>query len=367
MAKDSCLNCGKLLPANKELASVPNARLVAFDPDANRVWRICDPCGHWNLLGPEAARAATPELLARYEASAAAGRPGLAMAVISGKLLLLRVGAAPNSAGAAMLAQEVHAELGKGLTWRQGAAVLVILGLCAGAFLLLEQVPLVSALLDSDARRIALPTWLGTHYWLSSKELLRGRHRWARWAPVLFVPTIVLDSWGGDSPFWVRVAALAVGVGVGVWTGRIDGAPRGISWDDGDDNPRYHDGHHPDAPGWTGLSLLLFELDREFSGKVTAEERAAAWDLWQRNGSLRTMLGGFSNRRSASGRLMLTDLTKPERMALLIAVGARLAEPPAEVIAGLEEAERVAAIAEALDNELTPPTPPAPLPPAPPA
>ena len=135
MAKDSCLNCGKLLPANKELASVPNARLVAFDPDANRVWRICDPCGHWNLLGPEAARAATPELLARYEASAAAGRPGLAMAVISGKLLLLRVGAAPNSAGAAMLAQEVHAELGKGLTWRQGAAVLVILGLLTGGIL----------------------------------------------------------------------------------------------------------------------------------------------------------------------------------------------------------------------------------------
>ncbi|MBK6495328.1 MAG: hypothetical protein IPG05_09520 [Gemmatimonadetes bacterium] len=60
MAKDSCLECGKPFPPNKELASVPLARLVAFDPDANRVWRICEPCAHWNLLGPEAASGGDP-------------------------------------------------------------------------------------------------------------------------------------------------------------------------------------------------------------------------------------------------------------------------------------------------------------------
>ena len=66
MAKDACLECGKSFPVNKQLASVPLARLVAFDPDANRVWRICTKCHHWNLLGPEASAAAIPELTARF-------------------------------------------------------------------------------------------------------------------------------------------------------------------------------------------------------------------------------------------------------------------------------------------------------------
>ncbi|MBK6495327.1 MAG: hypothetical protein IPG05_09515 [Gemmatimonadetes bacterium] len=44
-----------------------------------------------------------------------------------------------------------------------------------------------------------------------------------------------------------------------------------------------------------------------------------------------------------------------ERLALLVAIGARLAEPPAEVVAGLDEAERVAAIAESLDRQLAEP------------
>lgn len=352
MAKDTCLECGKRLPPNKELAAVPNGRLVAFDPDANRVWRICEPCEHWNLLGPEAARTAMPELLARYQTSAPAGGPGLAMAVISGKLLLLRIGSAPSSEGAAVMAEELRSEIGKGLTWRQGILVVGGLGLAAGAFFLLEQVPLLSRLLDSDARRIALPAWLGTHFLLGAKQLLRGRHRWARWIPVLFVPTIVLDFARGESSLWLRIAALATGIAVGIWTGRIEGTPRAISWDHGDDNPRYHDGHAGEQRGWAGLTLLLFELDREFIGKVTAEERATAWDIWRTHGSLRALLADWEGRRDSNGRLLLTDLAKPERMALLIAVGARLAEPPAEVVAGLEEAARVAAIAESLDRQL---------------
>lgn len=355
MSKDTCLACGHPFPANKELASVPLARLVAFDPNVNRVWRICEPCEHWNLLGPEAARVATRELMARFQASTPAGGPGLAMAIISRKLLLLRIGATPSSDGAAVMAAEVHRVIGKGLTWRQALAVLGSLGLAAGAFFLLEQVPLLSRLLDSDVRRIALPAWLGTYFFIGAKQLLRGRHRWARWVPFLFVPTIVLEVARGGSPLWVRMAALAAGVGIGIWTGRIEGVPRGISWDPGDDNPRYHDGHTGEQRGWAGLTLLLFELDREFTGKVTTEERVTAWEIWERHRSLRAMLASFQERRDESGRLMLTELTKPERMALLIAVGARLAEPPAEVVAGLEEAERVAAIAESLDRQLAEP------------
>ena len=110
MAKDSCLECGKPFPPNKELASVPLARLVAFDPDANRVWRICEPCAHWNLLGPEAARAATPELLARSEAAVSAGDMGLGLvATESGSLLLFRVGAVASQDAVALKAAEIHA------------------------------------------------------------------------------------------------------------------------------------------------------------------------------------------------------------------------------------------------------------------
>ena len=352
MAKDACLKCGKPFPANKELASVPLARLVAFDPDHNRVWRVCEPCGHWNLLGPEAARAATPELLSRYEASTASGGPGLAMAIVGGKLLLLRVGAVPDSSGSAMLAQELHSQIGKGVTWRQAITAFAFIGASGAAFFLLERIPLVSTLWNSEARKIALPAWLATHFWRSSGQLLRGRHPWARWVPLLFVPSIVLDVLRGDSPIGLRVAALVVGVGIGFRTGRIEGAPRGISWDDDSDNPRYHDGHHPEESGWTALTLLLFELDREFTGKVTPQERAEAWAIWQQHGSLQAMLNQFSERRDVDSRLLLTELTKPERVALLIAVGARLAEPPADVVAGLEEAERVAAIAESLDRQL---------------
>ncbi|MBK7596484.1 MAG: hypothetical protein IPJ11_14895 [Gemmatimonadetes bacterium] len=103
MAKDTCLECGKPFPANKELAAVPNGRLVGFDPDANRVWRICAKCHHWNLLGPEASAAAIPELTARFDGLPSAGPEGLAKAKVSDKLDLYRVGG-PQERAAASLA-----------------------------------------------------------------------------------------------------------------------------------------------------------------------------------------------------------------------------------------------------------------------
>lgn len=68
--EDDCVVCRAAFPATGVLASLPQAKRVAFD-DGGRVWRICTACGAWNLLGPEAAAAARPELLLRTATSPA--------------------------------------------------------------------------------------------------------------------------------------------------------------------------------------------------------------------------------------------------------------------------------------------------------
>lgn len=68
MNNPTCLFCQAPFKPNRVLASIPEARRIAFDPDNGRVWRICDQCHEWNLLGPEAASDALPELRARFQA-----------------------------------------------------------------------------------------------------------------------------------------------------------------------------------------------------------------------------------------------------------------------------------------------------------
>jgi hypothetical protein len=95
-ASSNCIACGKAFAENRELAAIPDASKIAFDPGHRRVWRICASCGEWNLLGSEAAAAALPELEARFAAVMPSGAPELAFAParVSGRLELLRVGRA---------------------------------------------------------------------------------------------------------------------------------------------------------------------------------------------------------------------------------------------------------------------------------
>jgi hypothetical protein len=96
-------------------------------------------------------------------------------------------------------------------------------------------------------------------------------------------------------------------------------------------------------------SLAIFDLSTEFTERVKPTDRAVGWSMWNDHLSLAALLAAFEARRDASGLLRFRAMTAAERFALLIAIGARLAEPPAEVVAGLPEAERIAAIAESLD------------------
>lgn len=93
-SRSSCISCGRAFAENRELAAIPDASKVAFDPVHQRVWRICASCGEWNLLGPDATAAALPEVEARFTAAIPNGVPelGFAPARVSPRLELLRVG-----------------------------------------------------------------------------------------------------------------------------------------------------------------------------------------------------------------------------------------------------------------------------------
>jgi hypothetical protein len=97
-ATNGCIACGHAFPFTRELASIPDAARVAFDPARRRAWRICAHCGEWNLLGPDAAAAALPELEARFSALTSAGESLEQFAPVhAGRLELLRVGAETDS------------------------------------------------------------------------------------------------------------------------------------------------------------------------------------------------------------------------------------------------------------------------------
>lgn len=95
-APASCLTCNRPFPENHDLASIPDAAKIAFDPAHRRVWRICASCGEWNLLGPDAVAAALPEIEARFASASTPAVPELrfAPARVSSRLEILRIGLA---------------------------------------------------------------------------------------------------------------------------------------------------------------------------------------------------------------------------------------------------------------------------------
>jgi hypothetical protein len=89
----TCIECHHPFDSNGELASIPDARRIAFDPGHHRVWRICTTCGTWNLLGAEASAVAMPELEARFDAAPrAATSDDFAPAIVGPHLELIRLG-----------------------------------------------------------------------------------------------------------------------------------------------------------------------------------------------------------------------------------------------------------------------------------
>jgi hypothetical protein len=135
-APATCIACNKPFAENRELAAIPDASKVAFDPAHRRVWRICAPCGEWNLLGAEAAAAALPELEARFAAVTSSSAPelGFAPARASNRLELLRVGRAElvsQDDGVALRLRKEVSKRVKGQRWFGVIAGVVFVSWCA--------------------------------------------------------------------------------------------------------------------------------------------------------------------------------------------------------------------------------------------
>jgi|CXWL01.1.fsa_nt_gi hypothetical protein len=348
MAKDACLECGKPLPPNKELAAVPNGRLVAFDPDANRVWRICAKCHHWNLLGPEASAAAIPELAARFGGLPSAGPEGLAKAKVSGKLDLFRVGGPQERAAATLAIALAKREMTSSAV--TGVVILVAL-LAWGQVAVLRAIGLTyvtGLLLFMGISGLFLP--------------FKARKRWTdRKLPLpMALLGTVLAANGFLSPSWILacvIAALVFGIAF-----RFEKEPPdAIVWTPGLDDLGYKE--RWGAP--VSMRELPFLLDPP---DVTATEAADAGRKAETLGSLRAVLAKVCEERGQpEGRLVIARLSREH--LLLLAMAARIShvEPQPEIRSGVADAEAIAEGAESLDRETTLPTPRAPSPPTLPA
>jgi hypothetical protein len=335
MAKDTCLECRKPLPTNKELASVPNGRLVAFDPDANRVWRICAKCHHWNLLGPEASAAAIPELAARFATLPSAGPRGLAKAKVSGKLDLFRVGGPPEHAAAKLALALARSEMASSAV--TGVSVTIVL---------LIAMQVWSQIIVLRSIGLAYITGLFLFMGISGLFLpFKARKRWAdRRLPIpMALVGAVLAANGFLEPRWI-IATVASGLAFGV-AFRFEGeSPDALVWTPGKDDLGFKErwGSPVSVREWP----LLLDPD-----DVTAEEAATASGRAEVLGSLRAALVQVSAERGESeGRIRIAHLSREH--LLLLAMAARLSqvEPRAEIRDGLTEARAIAEVAESLDR-----------------
>lgn len=340
MAKDCCLECGKPLPPNKELASVPNGRQVAFDQHANRVWRICVKCHHWNLLGPEASAAAMPELVARFAMLPSAGPEGLARAKVSAALDLFRVGGPQERAAAILELSEARRELtAPASLWEK---------LLFGAFLVY--------LASTAYRMITEPPWqalvgIAICFGITWSIMEFGggpqgeyRPRSGRWmAPALAVAGLAAAGLGILTAWWALLAG-ALGLLFG-WVGRRDARRKSLLvWTPGSSDLRFAGNEMKGLHDEWLSRLVLPELN-------SPQQASDALDRFEELGSLPRVLSHLTAERGApEGLLDLNRMTVEDRLLLGVATRVAGTEPGAALRIGLPDAKLIAEVAESLDQ-----------------
>jgi hypothetical protein len=90
-----CLFCHKSFPENGQLAHMPRARRIAYDPVRGRLWAVCERCHRWNLAPIEEREAALYELerLARDLAKPLSHTANISL-LAAGPITLVRIGRA---------------------------------------------------------------------------------------------------------------------------------------------------------------------------------------------------------------------------------------------------------------------------------
>lgn len=371
VAPGSCVACGAAFRLNRQLATIPDASRIAFDPARHRVWRICESCGEWNLLGTEAAGRAMPELVARFEAAPKrAGSSGVAPAHVGETLELLQIGDAVVAASdVAVLRRSRRLQR---LKWLGGAGLVVCaFGLVGDAFLSWHWGVLSNLVLR--LLTIAPLTWIGY-----SANRLR-HHLPVKFGPLLPSVAIIVAAeviLARNDRFWY-VHVIWFGLCYGViplllppisrLTVRLPGdrvlrlfsmdAVRriSISWD-ATSAIELHG--VPEGGTLTG-SDALFTLRHVLKGRnlvyVRRSVSDAASDLVRTVGGLSGVLRALEGfRQDAGGRVVVADLPKVYILALDLALAGREEAPRS--LDGLGRravaAATVAREAEALDVTL---------------
>lgn len=363
-----CLSCGKPFKPNGGLASIPEAQRIAFDPDNGRVWRICDSCHEWNLLGTEAAADAMPELRARFAVGVqGSALEGIDAAEASERLILLRVGAASQEPVQQLFVKRRAREL-----FRHHCKMLV-LTLVGGSWLLYEAVTrtwsawmlpagllYVGALeliqITTDRRAGAVSHWRGAWPYAVLATLgVSGVIITApTWWPV--IPLLAIGGWLAsrrltpryavhltlDGAPWVKlseeqVAAIRVGWDLDTYELSLTGLPDGSAW------------RGPNAE--ILLQTLLGRDNAARPRKVIEAGHRLAEQVGQAKGVLR-MLEGV--RREQDNQIDVATLPPVYQVALdmLLAPDLTFLGEADRLHERKDEAARVAVEAEELDRLL---------------
>lgn len=113
----TCIECRRPFRPNRQLATLPIGRRIAFDPERGHVWRICQGCGAWNLLGREESELGLAELRHRSGGGTGVADHGVAITTLGADLELLRLGTKSElAAGALALGERRRALLHIGTT-----------------------------------------------------------------------------------------------------------------------------------------------------------------------------------------------------------------------------------------------------------
>ncbi|HEY4320991.1 MAG TPA: hypothetical protein VGM77_07375 [Gemmatimonadales bacterium] len=377
--QSTCVSCGQQFAQNGELAAIPDARQVAFDPAHRRVWRICAACNEWNLLGAEAAAAALPELTARFAAAvpAGAGDEWLVPAQISDRLQLLRIGPAPVRGLGGSLSMRLRAEVNyRARTLRRSIYIL------AGGTVLSIAVYAIGLRTEPRAWSLAVAEYSVGILLFSALRKLTGR-RASNWvlavsaavcviASALVVTTLGFEHLrymlvGGAFSIPILAAGFALthrymsvasatfadGTSVSLSKHAINRVRLG--WPSGRDEVTFWFDADRCAIGadavllWHRLRVQVW--DSTLGPGTAITERA--YDLLRAVGGLHGLLHvleGYRDERD--GRVVVVDLPDIYLMALDLVLSARPEDDESQVALRdhVDSAARIAAVAESLDQ-----------------
>lgn len=366
---DDCIACHRPFPVVGELASLPNAKRLAFDPELDRVWRICTHCGHWNLVGRDASAACVAELRARLTVPT---QPAIQWDTI-GAVDVLLVSSRPDAVTVARDGLNARRYLAHGPMVRWGFAAIGV-AIFVGPMFFLEDIPIgkletwqgllpmvVGPMLGQVAFRVwmrgRLERWKAGVAVLGSLLLIfvvprYSESNWldARTTTIFLLFGALLSVLADLIPVWPRVQTIdgqkirlsqrqlwQLTLGIDQATGRAAafGLPNG------------------QLIAGPGLNEVIGALGADDLGKTMPREIEAGWLLLRQHEGLDGVMAALDRLRpEANGRHRWTDLPTAWQAALQIGVveaNGTVKEKDA-LREKINAASEVAALADGLDG-----------------